>query len=189
MLPFYIVAAIVGGGLVLVTLVTGHGDHDADIGHHDHDFDHEAGHGDVWLPFLSLRFWTYFLMVAGLTGILLTQFTDSIEPMTAVWSAVSGLSVGLVVSLLMRWAKNMQTDDATRTQDFLGREATVIVPIRPNLEGKVRLEVKGEIIELLALPYEDREITREENVVIVALENDRARVMPRDELLENQNHA
>lgn len=188
MLPLYIIAAIVGGGLVLVTLFMGHGDHE--LGH-DHDLsgDHDVGHGDVWLPFLSLRFWTYFLMVFGITGLLLTQFADSIEPMTAVWSAVSGLSVGFMVSLLMQWAKRSQADNATRTQDFLGREAIVIVPIRPNLEGKVRLEVKGEIIELLALPYEDREILREESVVIVSLEHDRARVMPRDELLESQNHA
>jgi len=190
MLALYIVAAIVGGGLVLMTLFSGHGDAGHEVSaDHDVSGDHDIAHGDVWLPFLSLRFWTYFLMVFGLTGISLTTIARSVEPVAALLSAGTGLGVGLVVSFLLHWAKRMQADNATRSQDFLGREATVIVPIRPGLEGKVRVEVKGETIELLALPYEEREIAREENVVIVSLENDRARVIPRDELLENQNHA
>lgn len=191
MLPLYIVAAILGGGLVLVSLVAGaHGGDSGDM-HADHDLsaDHDVAGPDIWLPFLSLRFWTYFLMVFGVVGLLLTKAGGTPEPMAAVWSGVAGLSVGFVVAGLLEWARRMQGENATRSQDFLGREAKVIVPIRPTLEGKIRLDVKGETIELLALPYEEREIGRDEEVVIVSLENDRARVIPRDELLENQNHA
>lgn len=190
MMPLYIMAAILGGGLVLVSIFAG-ADHD-----HDHEFsaDHDADHGgvehgDLWIPFLSLRFWTYFLMAFGITGILLVQFAGTVEPVTATWASVTGVIVGLAVSYVMHLAKKMQTEDVTQSADFLGREATVIVPIRPHLEGKIRVEVKGQLIELLALPFEEREIAREEIVVIVSMDNDRARVIPRDDLLENQNHA
>lgn len=190
MMPLYIMAAILGGGLVLVSIFAG-SDHD-----HDHEFsaDHDADHGgiehgDLWIPFLSLRFWTYFLMAAGVTGILLMQFAQTVEPITAFWASGTGLVVGLGVSYVMHLAKKMQTEEVAQSADFLGREATVIVPIRPNLDGKIRVEVKGQLIELLALPFEEREIARDEIVVIVSMDNDRARVIPRDDLLENQNHA
>ena len=88
MLPIYLVTLIVGGVLVLVSVFLGDSDTDADVAADidvDADLDLAAG-ADVdadgsldvglidalqaWLPFTSMRFWTFFAAFFGLTGSL-----------------------------------------------------------------------------------------------------------------------
>jgi membrane protein implicated in regulation of membrane protease activity len=189
MLTFYIIAAIVGGGLVIVSALFGgetdHSvEHDApgDLGssdvdvHHGHDFHmSEVLH---WVPFLSLRFWTYFLMSFGLIGVILRLATDVPEPMTAWLAAGSGFAIGLSAMVLLRLAAKMEGDSSTRTEDLLGVQAKVVVTVRPDQMGKVRCRVKGDTLEFLALAHEEQTMEPGEDVVIVAIENDRARVVP-----------
>jgi len=185
MIAAYIVSAILGGGLVLISALFGHGDHDGAQGdlHFDHDHD---GHFDtnLWIPFLSLRFWTYFLAVFGVCGLLLDNFTQTPEPSVALMSAGTGLVVGLAVAYLMRVARRMEADSSVRTEDFLGMTGTVTVAIRRGSMGKIRVNMKGDLIDLLAMPNEDEDLNIGEEAVIVTMENDRARVMSRTALLE-----
>lgn len=200
MIPIYIVSAIVGGGLVLVSAFMGHGDgglgHDApDHGGFDHgdlDHDHDA-HADahLWIPFLSLRFWTYFFAAFGIVGLMLTRFVAVGEPATGIIAGGTGLVAGLLISALMRVARRMETDSSAKTQDFLGATGIVVVAIRPSSEGKIRVNIKGEIIELLAQPSEGETLEIGSEAVIITMENDRARVMSRASLLEEtlEHHA
>ncbi len=165
------------------------------LGGHDHDGDvsHEVdGHGDadhhgdgesaMWLPFLSLRFWTYGLMVFGLCGWLLTIEGSSLAATVLVISISAGLVMGTGVSLLMRTLKKMQVDSNTKTSDMLGMNGLVTVPIRTNAEGKIRASVKGDLLDFLARSNDDREFSAGEEVVIVAVEGDRVRVIAKEEL-------
>ncbi len=101
MLTVYLITAVVGGAFVLLSAFGGsHDDFD-----HDADFDSDAGfesdagldadfgadadhgelvHADVWLPFLSMRFWTYFLTFFGVTGMLLDELFDQLALATQV---------------------------------------------------------------------------------------------------------
>lgn len=175
---------------MLVSLLFGSHDHDSDVSHDvDAHVDADADHGDagaheahLWLPFLSLRFWTYFIGTFGFTGLLLTKFTDVPEPLLSWMAAGTGFATGLAVAILMRFARRMESDSGTRTKDLMGQTGRVIVGMRPGHEGKIRCMVKGDIIEFLALPEADETIDAGKEVVIVSVENDRAKVMPLDAL-------
>lgn len=193
MLSIYIVTAIVGGALVLISaLMAGHGDghveHDADISHGDasvdvhHGHDHD-GEGAVWIPFLSLRFWTYCLATFGIVGILLTKFAEWDNSMVLTTSILTGLFCGLAVSYFMRFARRWEASSSASVAELLGTTGKVLVAIRPPEIGKIRVDIKGETIDMLALSNdESTTLTMDEDVVIVSIENDRARVIPKSEI-------
>ncbi|MEQ1820940.1 MAG: NfeD family protein [Fimbriimonadaceae bacterium] len=181
MLPIYIILGVAGGGLALASAFLGGHDHDGDVSH-DHDH-HGEGDAGMWLPFLSLRFWTYGLMVFGLCGWLLTIEGSNPAPSILMISIITGVVMGTAVSYLMRILKRMQVDSNTNSADLLGMSALVTVPIRSNLEGKVRATVKGDLLDFLARSNDEREFASGEEVVIVAVENDRVRVIAKSELV------
>ncbi|MBM4319181.1 MAG: hypothetical protein FJ125_04295, partial [Deltaproteobacteria bacterium] len=164
-------------------------DHDAD---HDAGADHgvEADHGStaeaaaalhasggdrrLWLPFLSLRFWTFFLAFFGLTGTVLSGFgLMAVIPTLLTALAVGGGS-GTCISYAVHALKQHQVGVATGPQDFLGREATVVVRLGPGRAGKIRLSVHDNVIELLA--EAEQEIGRGEKVLIYEMAGPVARV-------------
>lgn len=204
MLTLYIFCAVIGGGLILLSAFGG-GDHehgvdsDHDISVHDvaHDFDasgadvdhevdgsHEAGADGPWIPFFSLRFWTYFIGIFGGTGLLLTWLTNTAEPATGLLSAGTGFVSGLVAASLVRWISRNEADSTARDSDMLGLRARVTVPIREQQLGRIRTTVKGELLDILANAEEQKDLLEGTEVVIVGMENGRASVMPLDTLLE-----
>ena len=97
LMAIYITAACIGAGLIALTLLVG-GDHDADIDSPDAEGD--AGFDAAgWLPFASLRFWTFFSAAFGLTGIGLSALDLSRAP-SIIFSVGAGYVSGLFVSKL-----------------------------------------------------------------------------------------
>lgn len=182
MLTLYVITAIVGGGLIVASQFLGH----------EHAYDHGGGDvphvddaaGAPWIPFLSLRFWTYFAGTFGICGVLLSTLAAIGEPITAVLSAATGLVTGLLVSALVHIARRAESDSNVKTDDLLGSRGKLLVGCRPGHEGKVRLEVKGETIEMLALPFEPMDLEAGQHVAVLEIERDRALVMPVDDLME-----
>lgn len=198
MLTVYILSTIIGGGLLLLSAFVGH-DHDSDFsgGHDvDHSADHDVSHDHdgtdhtggnellSWLPFLSLRFWTYGFALFGGVGWGLTALTNTSSGATLGWAIGAALLMGTLATTLMNVARRMSSDSSTRTQDLLGVEGKVTVPVHGLSEGKVRVNLKGDSIDFLALSNDNRSIESGESVVIVAVENDRLRVIPRADILE-----
>lgn len=180
MLTAYIVTAVIGGVLILVSLFGG-----AD---HDHSFDHDSGvsgdahHGHdfhAWLPFFSLRFWTYLFLGFGLTGILLTLLTNVSSAFGTVISISVGLICGLAIAYTMRFLQLSETTSMASEKDLVGAEAKVLVPLHSDHPGKIRANVKGELIDLVALSDGKESIEAGEQVMIVELEGDRAKVVRR----------
>ncbi|MGV3619147.1 MAG: hypothetical protein ACO1SV_27795 [Fimbriimonas sp.] len=177
----YIVSAIVAGVLIVLSLVgAGDAEHDSPTGEFN-----EAVHEtftDHWLPFFSLRFYTYFFAGFGTTGLLL-QFLTKTDPTTsAIISGVVGFGTGLVVSYLVRLLRVTEASGEAKEKDFLSKDGLVLVPIRGGTPGKIRLSVKGDAIDILATTEEDQTIEAGEAVVVVAMENGRAQVVLRDSL-------
>jgi hypothetical protein len=184
MLTIYIVSAVVAGVLVVLSLFgAGDAEHDAPLTEL-----HEAAHetfSDHWLPFFSLRFYTYFFAGFGTTGLLLYYLTKT-DPMTAgIVSGAVGLGTGLAVSYLIRLLRVTEASGGASDKDVLGKEGTVLVPIRGNVPGKIRCTVRGDAIDFLATSEEERTIEAGEAVVVVAMDNGRAQVMLRDALFGN----
>jgi membrane protein implicated in regulation of membrane protease activity len=187
MLTLYIASAIVAGVLILVSLFGG-GDHEFghDLGgdaHIDHGDSDHGGVGD-WIPFFSLRFYTYFFAGLGATGLLLTFLTTTpaslILTLSLIVGAVSGTSVWLMIKLLR---KTENTSTATE-KDLMGKEATVMVGINGRNPGRIRCTVRGDIIEYLAIAEDGTKLNPGDTVVVLSMENGRAEVVARDTIFE-----
>jgi membrane protein implicated in regulation of membrane protease activity len=69
-------------------------------------------------------------------------------------------------------------------QDLLGKEAKLLVGVKPSQLGKIRFEVKGEIIDMIAVAEDDSVIETGEQVLIVGVEGNQARVARRRDIFE-----
>lgn len=181
MFTLYLISAIVSGILILLTLLGADHDHDAhfEVGHVEGGGHEEAPIG-YWLPFLSLRFYTYLCAGFGITGLLLEWLSPD-SPLLNGWVAgFVGLLAGSGVWLLVKILRRTESDSSSHEQDFLGKEAQVLVTIQGKTAGRVRVTSKGDIIDLLAISDEPEPIVPGSSVVIVAMEDGRALVMGRE---------
>ncbi|MEA2552004.1 MAG: hypothetical protein QOJ65_180, partial [Fimbriimonadaceae bacterium] len=180
MITIFVVCALVGGILILLSLLGA--DHSADV-HADahfelgHDTDHDAiGSFLNHLPFLSVRFWAYGLAAFGLAGIMLTTVAKAPPGTVLPTAIVFGLICGtLVVWALRALSKGMVSTGAS-LGDLMGAEGTVTVAVRGEVPGRIRCNLKGEIIDLLAIPEPGQTLEIGTSVIVTTFENDRARV-------------
>ena len=136
------------------------------IGHADGSAaGHDGGHGDgnhhdsdgaasgvptalLWL--LSIQLWTYLLAFGGLTGLLLRTVAHVGEPV----AGLSALSVGLFTAMSARAVMrrmSVTTLPGTMVEEqMVGSSATVLIPAPVGGMGKVRLEFRGQTIDLVA---------------------------------------
>lgn len=200
MLTLYIIATILGGGLVLLSAIGGIGSGHLDMDHHasfegdsdvdmGHDISHDGDtvstdHFDFWLPFMSLRFWTYTFAAFGVFGIFLTFTKFAPEPLAAMISAGAGLVIGTLAAYAMRWISKSSINSVVRESDFIGQEGKMSVSPRNGEPGKVRLEIKGETIDMLALPAEGFSVQQGEEVIVVGVDGTRVRVAKASDYLE-----
>jgi membrane protein implicated in regulation of membrane protease activity len=191
MLTVYILAAIVGGILVLASALLG-GEHDTHFGGDAHfgdtDFHNIGGddgiHSDIYLPFLSLRFWTYFAACMGVTGLLLTNFTNYSSPVVAIAALGTGLVAGYAVTFVMKAINQRESDSGIKEDHLVGKEARVLVGINSASEGKIRLDVKGELVDMTAFTSEANALLPGDRALVVSIENGKANVVSLTAMLE-----
>lgn len=160
MTTFFLVCALMGGGVVVLQLGAGllgldhdaahagHPDHGGHAGHADHDGLHS-------LHLTSLRALAAGLAFFGLTGYGLLRAGWGAG--TAVLLALgAGLVAVVVVALLMRLLLRLETDGTVRIENALFQPATVYVPIPGGKAGagKVTLSLQGRLVEYQAVTGE-----------------------------------
>jgi membrane protein implicated in regulation of membrane protease activity len=106
----------------------------------------------------------------------LTLAKVSVEPVTAILAGASGIVMGFIASALVRVMMKSERTFSLDQDDSLGAIGKVTVASRDGMPGKVRVDVRGEILDLLALPEGDAVIEAGDEVVVVGIEGDRARV-------------
>ena len=138
----YLLALVLGGGSLLIQLLSG-GDHA-----HDHDFsgpDHPDGPG-----LLSTRSVVYGLFTFGFVGALL-HVPGLVEPRTALAVAVvSALVAGVAVGQVFRTLGDASASGAAAIDEARGREGRVLVSCGKGRRGKVRVGLKGQTVDVLA---------------------------------------
>ncbi len=181
MLAAYLIALIVGGVLVAISLVAGG---DSDAGGHGGDL-HGGGDGDAhggahvehggaldaalgWLPLGSLRFWTFFAAFFGLTGTALSLLPGSGSIVTAVAAVAIGYGAGVALTRIVRRLQHSSSDSSLAAADLIGATAHVLLPVAPGRAGKVRLHLKDRAIDVLAETQEDELAAGEKALVIAA---------------------
>jgi membrane protein implicated in regulation of membrane protease activity len=163
----YLAALVIGGGTLALQLLLGgnsDGDVHADAGGGDVHADTAGGehdthaHGEAgFLPiFLSLRFWVYGLLGFGMVGAALHYLGlagSLATPLIAV-------AVGLLSGFLASWtfqalARADTTSSSAEANDAVGQVGRVLVPCTRGQKGKVRIELRGQTLDLIATTDDD----------------------------------
>jgi membrane protein implicated in regulation of membrane protease activity len=157
----YLAALIVGLGILSMGLFSGHGgDGDLGAGHADVDTGHDGAHhddaGHALAIFLSLRFWSFGLLAFGLVGSALYWFGLAGPTATAVIAAIVGVFCGLLASLTLRALSRSVLSSGGDTNEALGQIGRVLLPIEPGQVGKIRLEMGGRVVDMLATTEGER---------------------------------
>lgn len=192
----YVFALVLGSVLLGASFLLGgkdlDGDHDADV-HLDHDHDHDLGmdghahdghdtHGDLGGFFgvlASMRFWTFFAAFFGLTGIVLDGL-DLADPIVALVLAIGvGFLTGWTAVTLIRRLSANDTGVAATVDDYVGKSGELLIAVGPQRLGKVRIELKGTTVDVLA-ESDDQSIARGEQALIVEMRGSKAVVVKLD---------
>ena len=140
----YLIAVVLGGGALLVQMLGGDDGHD---GHPDPD--HPGGPG-----LLSTRSVVYALFTFGFVGALL-HIPRLAEPRTALLVAIaSAVVIGIAVGVVFRSLGAAEVSGAGALDEARGRKARVLVSCGAGRRGKVRLDVKGQTVDVLATTEE-----------------------------------
>lgn len=186
LISIYIFTLVVGAVLLGASILLGGkgGDADGDAGGDaDGGVDKEvespsgADVGGFLTLFLSLRFWVFFLAFFGLTGLVL-ELLDLVghEWATLAIALSMGLGVGVAARLVMRKLGGDTRGNVVESAHYVGKMARVMVPFEGQGVGRVRVEVKGTTVDLLASGLEDEAFTSRDEVLIVEMDGSRARV-------------
>ncbi|KIG16435.1 hypothetical protein DB30_04479 [Enhygromyxa salina] len=153
------------------------GDLDGDLDTHA-DAGHDA-HGDLggfFGVFGSMRFWTFFAAFFGLTGLVL----DGLD-LAATYAAL-GLAIGVgfatgwtAVAILRRLSAN-DTGVVAGVSDYVGKSGEMLIAVGPGRLGKVRIELMGTTVDVLA-ESEDDLISRGEQALILEMRGNKAVVV------------
>jgi membrane protein implicated in regulation of membrane protease activity len=195
MLIYAYVFALVLGAVLLGSsfLLGGDGDADADV---DVDADAEVdsnsdSHGDLGGLFGvlgSMRFWTFFAAFFGLTGVILDGLDLAAELVALVLAVAVGLATGWVaVTLLNRLSAN-DTGVAAGIDDYVGKSGEMLIAAGPGRLGKIRIELKGTTVDVLA-ESDEQTIDRGHEALIVDMRGSKAIVVKLDSARQAAAHA
>jgi membrane protein implicated in regulation of membrane protease activity len=132
-------------------------------GHHDVGSDHDTSHGggdheaSTWSLVASTRFWSFALLAFGLVGTALTVFGLAGAVLSAVLATSSGVVSGFFAASVIRNLTSRPATSHSVSSDVIGRVGRVIVPLVPGGLGKVRVELKGGVIDYVARSRESLE--------------------------------
>jgi len=149
----YLLALILGGGILLVQLVGG-GHHDGG-GHFGHfgGGDHLGGpdhHADQGPGVLSTRSVTYGLFAFGFVGTSLHVLRLAGEPAGVAIAAAAGTGVTLAVGTALRALGDPGATGEAALPEARGHSGRVLVALSRTQRGKVRVQIKGQTVDLLA---------------------------------------
>jgi membrane protein implicated in regulation of membrane protease activity len=159
-----------------------HIDHDHDHGLDGHGHDGHDTHGDLGGFFgvlASMRFWTFFAAFFGLTGIVLDGL-DLAAPMLALGLAIAiGFLMGWTAVTLIRRLSADDTGVAATVDDYVGKSGEMLISAGPQRLGKIRIELKGTTVDVLA-ESDEQTIARGEQALIVEMRGAKAAVVKLD---------
>lgn len=89
-------------------------------------------------------------------------------------SITVGIFLGaLIVWFIYFWRQREIVDSLMKPEDLIGLCATVELPFSDETRGKVRVEVKGSMVDLVALTDDREEFQIGDRVLIIQMQNNR----------------
>ncbi len=164
----YVVALILGGGVLLVQVLSG-ATHGADLSH-ELGADHVDGPG-----LMSTRSVLYALFTFGFVGAAL-HVPGLLEPMWAFATAVAtALAAMVLVGYVFSVVGDPSASGAAHARDAAGTRGRMLVGAGPGRRGKVRITLAGQTVDLLATSEDV--VEPNEAVTILDVQQGQARVV------------
>ena len=98
-------------------------------------------------------------------------------------SIIIGIFVGaLIVWLIYFWRRRQIVDSLMKPEDLIGIYGVVEIPFNFNSKGKVRVNIKGSMVDLIALTDENRQFHPGERVFILQMKENKVWVVGADSI-------
>jgi membrane protein implicated in regulation of membrane protease activity len=187
LLKIYLASLAFGGVLLVASLILGHdgdGDHDFD-GHGELDFDVDTDlaaeadapiHGDmdalggIFGALKSIRFWTFFTAFFGLTGSVFEglELLENEYVILALALAI-GLIAGATIVTALNRLRAGEHGHVEGASDYVGKSGKVLVTVKRDTPGKLRLEMRGRTVDVLAVTEESEPIPTGEQALVIEM--------------------
>ncbi|MGF1538970.1 MAG: NfeD family protein [Pleurocapsa sp.] len=96
-------------------------------------------------------------------------------------SVAVGLFIGaLIVWFIFFWRRRQVVDSLMRAEDVVGAYGRVEVPFDSESKGKIRVEIKGSMVDLLAVTEEAREFNLGDRVFVIQMKGNKVWVVGED---------
>lgn len=103
-------------------------------------------------------------------------------------SIILGIFIGaLIVWFIYFWRQRAIVDSLVRPEDIIGLSGTVEIPFDINSKGKVRVNIKGSIVDLVSLTDESRQFEAGDRVFIIQVKGNKVWVVGEDSISQ-YNH-
>lgn len=98
------------------------------------------------------------------------------------------VAVGVLCGVLVVWLIYIQrrhqvVDSLVRANHVVGRSGTVEIPFDSSTQGKVRINVKGSLVDFVAFTDESREFSTGDRVLVVGMKRNKVWVVSEDSLV------
>ena len=135
----------------------------------------------------SFKFWTVGGFFFGLTGLSLAWVQPN-WPASIIFiiAVIMGILLGGTLAMALRHLARRHADSLIRTEDFAGRVGIVELPFDAKSKGKVRLELRGSTLHMMALTDDTKQFVPGDKVLVVNVEKNRLWVVS-DETAAQQN--
>jgi membrane protein implicated in regulation of membrane protease activity len=162
----YLVSFILGGGTLLVQMLSG-------MGHDAHGFEaHHPLHGP---GLLSTRSVTFALFAFGLVGGALNVPGITSPGWSVVLATLAGLASGLAAGVAFQTLSSPAASGAATFEEARGQLALVLVASERGKRGKIRVVIKGQTVDMMAVA--DDALPAGASVRIVGFDDDVAKVV------------
>ena len=100
-------------------------------------------------------------------------------------SIAIGIFIGaLIVWFIYFWRRRQIVDSSIEAEDFIGIYGTVEIPFDENSKGKIRVNIKGLILDLIAVTEESRQFNPGDRVFIIQIQGNKAWVIGEDSVIK-----
>ncbi|MGK7909241.1 MAG: NfeD family protein [Synechococcus sp.] len=140
----------------------------------DSPFELKPSRPTLWIPFASLRFWTFGACFFGLTGLLLTVFAPTLSSSTRALIAIAfGVTSATVMTGILRMLRRRPANSLIRTSDLIGKVGIVEVPFDATSPGKIRLSLRNVNVAFLACTDDPTPLNTDDRVVVIREQDNR----------------
>ncbi|MFQ6538218.1 MULTISPECIES: hypothetical protein [Aphanothece] len=148
----------------------------------DADLDGGDGMGGPFSILLSTPFWSFGMAGFGLCGLLISLIDPQLAPTLSLLVAAStGLLLGFAASRTLQLLGGRRVNSLVSSEDLIGCEGRVTLPMDPRQRGFVEVSVRGTLIRRPAVSTSEP-LALNERVIVLSNEGHTLTVIRADDL-------